>query len=359
MVVVEGGAPAVNPLRLVLPVQGKIRHDIVTLQQEDRIVDHVELLLDIDVLDPVDVGILVGVHLDLLDGEGRVIDPEVSLEGELVLPPRIEENVVAPFPIDEAAVRKDVVVDLGTQPRQGTGEFLVEEQQVVLVNVEVHVELLQEGDQGLVVRIARVLVGYELAAHLPGIDVLPVGLVHRLVDEDGQIDLARDVRGVNLVEYHFQAVEHLAVHELLVDVVQVELDLLVLVKLVAIVKVKPVPPLLSPDLFQDVHRGVVLLGHLPRIKGDLIELIVGLAQHDAHVHVHRLKRYQPGLKTHEGDFKLRIGGIRLEVEGTVLIRYRALGGSLEDDIGKGDRLILLIHDDAAHPDLCRSTKGQQ
>src|SRR5690606_6816372 len=115
---------------------------MISRKQENRIVQHLEFLLDINVFYPVDIGTLGNGHIDFLDGKSGVVNTEISFKSKLSFSSRVIDNIVAPLVINISTSSQNVNIDTGCVTGNWATETRVKDCQEVAVNVLFVIQIL-------------------------------------------------------------------------------------------------------------------------------------------------------------------------------------------------------------------------
>ena len=228
-VAVGGRAPAVEALDLALAQlflvadHVQVHPQFIAGQHPHLGLHQAVLLLHGEAQDEVEVGAFVYTASDPLHRVRGVVDPHLTLEGELLRALRFELQFVAPIDTDPGAIRKEVVIVAFAAIGYGTDEVLAEDHQEVVVDVHVLVHVAHELAHALVLDAAHLRTADHLTACLGFLAV--VHLAQALRHEDRQRGFG--IGAVDILEHEGEGLEEFLLLELLGDVVEVELDLVV------------------------------------------------------------------------------------------------------------------------------------
>src|SRR5690606_38011057 len=100
---------------------------MISRKQENRIVQHLKFLFDINVFYPVDIGTLGNSHIDFFDGKRRVVNPKISFKSKLSFSSWVIDNIVAPFVVNISTISQDVIINIDSVTGNWAMETLVKD----------------------------------------------------------------------------------------------------------------------------------------------------------------------------------------------------------------------------------------
>ena len=321
----------------------EVADDVVLGKQPVLAIDQVELFGYYQVVDKVDVGVVHDAHLHFTYGEGGVVHPEVSGEGEGLFVPRFKHNLVAPFVIKIGAV--DEVVFIKIQPEVGDGadEVFLKKPDVVVVDVGV-LKLVAQKLHHAFVFYARYFVGFYNLDTFFWV-VFGIDIRNRFRQEDGQVGLAIYGGGIHIIKNKFEMAEDAALPKVVGDVVGVYLNFVVCLVLVGIVLIGVVIYFVLND-FSQQHFCRIFARH----DHHCLEFLAAGQQFEIDVLKFAFINFLGlGMITHKRSCEAVAGRFCLDRVFPVEVGSDALGGIAKNDIYKrewlaGERISNGSHD---------------
>ena len=243
---------------------GEFRRHAVADAKPAALVRRTVLVVEHQVPDPVDVHALGHARRGRLEGVGRRVDVDLSVEhrgGEAL---GMEADFVDLASLGHHAVHQEIVVERASPVGERAGEAHVEDVDEVVVEIHVAVHASRELGRGEVVLDARDAAGADhLALECRMAAAVEVG--RGLGDHRREIGLARERRGVDVIEDEPEVALETAAPELRPDVREVQLHLGVGAAAVRVVPLGVVQRLVADHAVENGVGGVFAGGddHLP------------------------------------------------------------------------------------------------
>ena len=214
------------------------------------------LVVEHQVSDPVDVDALGHARRGRPEGEGRRVDVDLSVEhrgGEAL---GVEADFVDLAPFGHRAVHQEIVVEGASSVGERAGEAHVEDVDEVVVEIHVAVHASRELGHGEVVLDARDAAGADhLALERRTAAAVEVG--RGLGDHRREVGLARERRGVDVVEDESEVALETAAPELRFDVREVQFHFSIGAAAVRVVPVGVVQRLVADHAVENGVGGIL------------------------------------------------------------------------------------------------------
>ena len=224
-----------------------------------------ELLLDPELVHPVEVDVRRGVQEEFLDGVITVQRDVQAAREAVALAVYRHEGEIHTFISGYVHRIHDIifVIGDGQRGRQRAHETVQQDIDIVVEDIDALEYLLKVGGDGasIVQCLVDTLLALGLGDRLLRLGMFAVVLVgDRLTDGDRQDRFPVELRGIQIVLDKLEFLQELILLEIGVEVVQRHAELLVHLALVLVLRLDAVVVLMLYDFLDQFHGGVVLAG---------------------------------------------------------------------------------------------------